>query len=439
MKHRSSITRRRFIKHSALGLGSSAVGFSAPWFSQAQSSPNGQLRIAAIGTGGRAAANIAGVAHEHIAALCDVDQNLLGKASEKWPQAKRYSDFRVMLEKESEKIDAVLVGTPDHTHAPAAAMAMRLGKHVYCEKPLTHTVHEARVLSDLARQNQLVTQMGTQIHAGNNYRRVVERIQSGAIGTIHRVHVWVNIGHSYSNGVFTTQTPKPAHLDWDLWLGPAVERPYTEGAHTFNWRQFWDYGNGRLGDFGCHYMDLVHWALNLRHPSRVHAKGPELDPISTPPWLEVDYHYSRPGQEPLHLTWHGNRTPEILQSLRTEAGEPIPFNSGQCFIGSKGILVSDYGKHLLLPEDTFKDIPAPEPFIENSIGHHKEWTEAIKQGGSTTCHFDYGAALTEAVLLGSVSYRSGEAIDYVAESANTARPGKARDLLHKEYRRGWFL
>ena len=128
--------------------------------------------------------------------------------------------------------------------------------------------------------------------------------------------------------------------------------------------------------------------------------------ISTPPWLEVDYHYSRPGQEPLHLTWHGNRTPEILQSLRTEAGEPIPFNSGQCFIGSKGILVSDYGKHLLLPEDTFKDIPAPEPFIENSIGHHKEWTEAIKQGGSTTCHFDYGAALTEAVLLGSVSYRS---------------------------------
>ena len=141
MKHRSSITRRRFIKHSALGLGTSAVGFSAPWFSRAQSSPNGQLRIAAIGTGGRAAANIAGVAHEHIAALCDVDQNLLGKASEKWPQAKRYSDFRVMLEKESEKIDAVLVGTPDHTHAPAAAMAMRLGKHVYCEKPLTHTVH----------------------------------------------------------------------------------------------------------------------------------------------------------------------------------------------------------------------------------------------------------------------------------------------------------
>ena len=378
----------------------------------AKESPNEKLNMGIIGSGGRGSANLRGVASENIVALCDVNVQTLEAVHKKYPKAKKYTDWRKMMDDKS--IDAVTVSTADHCHAPASVAAMRAGKHVYCEKPLTRDVHEARLVTETARKAGVATQQGTQIHAGNNYRRVVERIQSGAIGTIHRVHVWVNIGHSYSNGVFTTQTPKPAHLDWDLWLGPAVERPYTEGAHTFNWRQFWDYGNGRLGDFGCHYMDLVHWALNLRHPSRVHAKGPELDPISTPPWLEVDYPYSRPGQEPLHLTWHGNRIPEIVQSLRTAAGEPMPFNSGQCFIGSKGILVSDYGKHLLLPEDTFKDIPAPDPFIENSIGHHKEWTEAIKQGGKTTCHFDYGAALTEAVLLGSVSYRSGEAIDYMA-------------------------
>ena len=439
MKPVHTRSRRQFIQDAGLSLGVATAGLTFPWISQAQSSPNAQLRIAAIGTGGRAAANVAGVSHEALVALCDVDQNNLNQAAAKYPQAKLYQDFRVMLEKEMDRIDAVLVGTPDHTHAPAAAMAMRMGKHVYCEKPLTHTVHEARVLSDLARQNQLITQMGTQIHAGSNYRRVVEHIQSGSIGEVDRVHVWVNIGHSYSNGVFTNNTSAPANLNWDLWLGPAAERPFTEGAHPFNWRQFWDYGNGRLGDFGCHYMDLVHWALNLRQPTRIEASGPELNPVSTPPWLRVDYHYPRPGKRPLHLTWHGNRTPELVQSLRTADGKELPFGSGQLFIGSKGMLVSNYSKHLLLPEDDFSEIPAPSVHIQDSIGHHKEWTEAIRQGGQTTCNFDYGGALTEAVLLGSVAYRSGESIDYIVEAANTARPGKARDLLHKEYRKGWFL
>jgi predicted dehydrogenase len=439
MQSRSKVTRRSFLKQSSLAVGASASALHFPWIAKAQS-PNDKLQIAAIGTGGRAAANVAGASHEAIVAVADVDSNTLDAAAKKLPDARKYRDFRVMLEREADKIDAVLVGTPDHTHAPAAAMALRMGKHVYCEKPLTHTVHEARVLTDLAKQKQLVTQMGTQIHAGNNYRRVVELIQSGAIGKVERVHVWVSIGHSYSDGRFTTNTQAPASLDWDLWLGPAPERPFTEGAHPFNWRRFWDYGNGRLGDFGCHYMDLAHWALDLRQPTHIESKGPEVDLVSTPPWLEVDYkHPTRNGRGPVHLTWYGNRKPDIAKTLKDAEGNPINFGSAVLFIGEKGMVISDYGKHLLLPEETYRDFKRPDEFIPNSIGHHKEWTEAIRNGGKTTCHFEYSGALTEAVLLGSVSYRSGEAIEYIVESANTRTPGKARDMLHKEYRKGWYL
>ena len=207
-----------------------------------------------------------------------------------------------MLEKEADKIDAVMVGTPDHTHAPAAAMALRLGKHVYCEKPLTHTVFEARTLANLAKEKKLVTQMGTQIHAGDNYRRVVELIKAGAIGKVTECHVWVTA--KYSGGKFTTGTAAPAGLDWDLWLGPAPERPYSEGVHPFDWRKFWDYGTGALGDFGCHYMDLVHWALDLRAPTAVAAEGPPVDPVSSPEWCIAHYEYPARGEQPpvkLHL------------------------------------------------------------------------------------------------------------------------------------------
>ncbi|MDG1892679.1 MAG: Gfo/Idh/MocA family oxidoreductase [Verrucomicrobiota bacterium] len=430
-------SRRTFLRQSALSL--ALAGNAFPWIAKARS-PNDKIQIAAIGTGGRAAANVAGTAHEAIVAIADIDDNILDQTSKKLPSARRYRDFRVMLEREADQIDAVLVGTPDHTHAPAAAMALRLGKHVYCEKPLTHTVHEARVLSDLARQKQLVTQMGTQIHAGSNYRRVVELVRSNVIGSIKRVHVWVNIGHSYSDGRFTSDTPTPPEIDWDLWLGPAPSRPYSEGVHPFHWRKFWDYGNGRLGDFGCHYMDLAHWALELRQPTLVESRGPSVDPVTTPPWLEVDYHHPvRNGRSPVHLTWYGNQTPTLAKSLKDVNGKSIQYNSGLLFVGERGMILADYGRHRLLPDDTYRDFEAPEGTIPDSIGHHKEWTEAIRTGGKTTCHFDYAGALTETVLLGGVAYRSGESVSYVPESATTKNPGKARNLLHKEYRKGWSL
>ena len=432
--------RREFLKRSSAAAGSLAMGYFASPTSAAESnSPNERLNIAAIGTANRAAANISPLANQNIVALADIDANFLDQAGARFPNARKYQDFRVMLEKEADAIDAVVIGTADHTHAPAAAMALRLKKHVYCEKPLTHTVFEARTLARLAKRNNLVTQMGTQIHAGDNYRRVVELIQAGAIGQVTEVHVWS--GEKYSGAKFTADKPAPAHVDWDLWLGPAPERPYSEGCHPFDWRGFWDYGSGALGDLACHHMDLSHWALNLRHPTKIAAQGPAPDPVSTPAWCVVEYEYpARAGLPPVKLTWYDSgRRPDLLATFEDKEGKPIEWGDGQIFVGSEGMILAGYNHHLLLPEDKFVDYKRPEPTIPKSIGHHQEWVRAIKTGGPTTCNFDYSGALTEAVLLGTVSYRSGKALEWDAESLKVTNAPEAQALIHKEYRKGWTL
>lgn len=433
-----TVDRRAFLQTGIVagsGLAGS-IGFCSVGMAK---SPNERLSIAAVGTANRAAADIAGVAGENIVALCDVDASYLDRAGAKYRGARKYRDFRVMLEKDAEKIDAVVIGTPDHTHAPAAAMALRLGKHVYCEKPLTHTVLEARTLAELARKGKLVTQLGTQIHAGDNYRRVVELVRSGIIGAVHEAHVWVGV--SYGGARFTTGTPVPKHLDWDLWLGPAPARPYSEGVHPARWRRFWDYGTGGLGDFGCHYLDLVHWALELRHPTTIEASGPPVDPVATPAWLEVRYEYpARGAAPPVKVTWYdGGRRPRILDGLRDRHGKPLEWRSGQLFVGERGMIVSDYSRHLLLPLEKFADSQRPKPSIPSSIGHHLEWVHAIKTGGTTTCSFDYSGALTEAVLLGNVAYRAGTKIHWDAANLKVTNSPQAQQYLHTEYRKGWTL
>jgi predicted dehydrogenase len=433
-------SRRKFLGTSAAA--GAAVGLSYfvnPSPARESKSPNEKLNLAAVGATGRAGENIRGCASENIVAIADVDQSKLDEGARAYPNAEKFKDFRVMLEKMSDKIDGVLVGTPDHTHAPAAAMALRLKKHVYCEKPLTHTVLEARTLANLAKENKLVTQMGTQIHAGDNYRRVVELVQSGAIGDVKEAHVWVNV--NYSGAKFEYGDP-PAGLDWDLWLGPAPERPYSKNVHPFQWRRFWDYGTGGLGDFGCHYMDLTHWALKLRGPTAVAAEGPPVDEVSCPAWTIVTYDYpSRGDLPPVKLTWYdGGKQPEILKTLQTRDGQPLDFGSGQLFIGSEGMIISDYGRHLLLPGDKFADFKRPEATIPPSIGHHNEWLQAIKSGkGETTCNFDYSGSLTEAVLLGTVAYRSGKKIEWDAENLKVTNSPEAQQFVHKEYRKGWVL
>lgn len=445
----TSIDRRHFFQQSSLlGAGWIAACHTGSSLSAESTSPLERLNIAAVGTQGRAAANISGVSDQNIVALADTSLSCLEQAGKTYPHARRYRDFRVMLEKEADKIDAVVVGCADHTHAPAAAMAMRLGKHCYCEKPLTHTVYESRVLAELAQENELATQMGTQIHANNNYRRVVELVEGGAIGEIREVHVWVGVDYSKRRLITGKQTP--TDVDWDLWLGPSPDRPYCEcvdaegkvaPVHRFNWRWFWDYGSGGLGDFGCHYMDLAHWALQLKHPTSVVATGPQPFLVSTTSGIQVKYEYPSRGKlPPVSLTWYdGDQKPELLGKLRDGQGGPFGNSSGQLFVGSDGMIISNYSQHRLLPEDRFADFQRPDPTIPDSIGHHKEWIHAIKEGGTTTCNFDYSGALSEAVLLGVASYRSGEAIEWDAKNLKVTNSERAQQFIHKEYRAGWTL
>lgn len=409
---------------------------------------NEKLNIAMIGTANRAREDLNGVQQENVVALCDIDDRLLAAARQRFPEAKTYNDFRKMLEQPG--IDAVVIATADQTHAVATATALRLGKHVYCEKPLTHTVYEARVVARLAaRQKHLATQMGTQIHATSNYRRVVELVQSGAIGEITECHVWCE--KSLANSERPHEMPPvPSALHWDLWLGPAPARPYHPAYLPKTWRHWWNFGEGILGDMACHYVDLAFWALKLEHPTTIEAEGPPVHPETTPPWLIVRYEFSaRDKSPPVRLTWYdGGRRPEIFQhdleswyygKKPPEDAKPANWPNGVLFIGSKGKLIADYGRHQLLPEAQFKGFQAPPPFIAESIGHHAEWIKACKTGSPTTCHFGYSGALTEAVLLGNVAYRTGQKLEWDAAACKVKNSRQAANYLRTEYRKGWTL
>jgi predicted dehydrogenase len=428
------VTRRDFLRVSAAA---SAATFAVPAFVHAKS-PNEKLSVAVIGPAGRGAAQLdAAGSMENVVAICDVDQRNVAAVAPKYPQAKTYADFRKMLAEMEKSIDVVMVSTPDHTHAPAAAMAMRMGKHCYCEKPLTHSVYEARVLAQLAKEKNLVTQMGNQIHAEDNYRRVVELVQAGAIGPVTEVRVWSPA--RYGGGKRPTETPEvPAGLDWDLWLGPAPFRPYNPCYVPFKWRGWWDFGNGGLGDFGCHLMDLAFWALNLRHPTVIEAEGPPVDAESCGEGLTVNYEYAARGDlPPVKLTWYDGekaKQPGIPPGSNITA---LPM--GVLFIGKDGMLQADYGSRTLYPVEKFKDFPAPAPSIPASLGHHKEFFEACKTGGPTTCNFDYAGALTEAVLLGTVAYRIGKKIEWDAASLKATNCPEAAKYIRTPYREGWTL
>lgn len=430
--------RREFLKS---GSAAAAVTFAWSGAAKARSvSANEKLSIACIGTANRALANIQGVAGEDIVALCDVDSVFMertvkgGKNTPGFPDARQYRDYREMIEQEADKVDAVVVATADHNHAPATIRALRKNKHVYCEKPLTHTVQEARIVAETAKARGLVTQMGTQIHAGDNYRRVVEIIQSGAIGDVTEVHVWV--GKVWGGGELpkTGQEP-PSHLDWDLWLGPAPERPYYPGRyHPAQWRKWWDFGGGTLADMACHFMDLPFWALKLRHPTTCEAEGPPVHPQTCPMGLTVRYQYpERDGLAPCTVTWSdGNMIPRKVNGQRVGS-------SGVMFVGDGGMMFADYGSYRLFPQDKFAGFKPPKQTIPKSIGHHAEWIKACKEGdpSQTTCNFDYSGALTEAVLLGAVAYRTGQKLEWDAKNLTATNCPEAASLITKKYRPGW--
>jgi predicted dehydrogenase len=429
----NELNRRKFLEQ-AVALGSTAALATAVPCEE-KKPPSERLNLGIIGVAGRGADNLAAVGHENIVALCDVDIRRVGRARSAFPKARFIEDYRSLLDQKN--IDAVVISTPDHSHAIPAVRAMRAGKHVYCEKPLAHTVHEVRVMRETAAEHKTITQMGTQIHAENNYRRVVEIVRSGVLGNIARVHVWCQKRPTPGFRA-KKDTPPPDGLNYDLWLGPAAYRPYHPSHLHFDWRWWWDFGGGVLADMACHYMDLPFWALDLRAPSRVAASGKVVHEgdNDVPDLMRVDYQFPARGIAPaVHLSWyHGMNGPD-LEGKRVFPG----YDSGVLFEGQNGMLVADYGRHSLLPEEKFKDFVPPKPTIAPSIGHHREWLEAIKTGKPTTCNFDYAGALSETVLLGNVAYRCGRDLEWDSNTGRVVNAPAAASYLEREYRKGWKL
>jgi predicted dehydrogenase len=425
-------TRRRFLQSStAAALTLSAL--PAATYARIPGA-NQKLGIGIIGVGGQGGFSLHSLAPlENIVVLCDVDSKRVEKERAAHKNAAFTQDFREVVERKD--IDAVAVCTPDHTHAPIAMAALKANKHVYCEKPLCHTVYEVLALMNEARRRKLVTQMGTQIHAGENYRRVVEIIQSGILGPIQEVHTWVGV--SYAAKDFPADTPPiPEGLNYDLWLGPAAYQPYHKDFLPFWWRKYWKFGTGAFGDMACHHMDLPKWALGLGMPISIEAEGSPLHANGCPEWVIARYLFPRAeGGEPLPVTWYdgGKRPPQFA------AGKLPEWGNGNLFVGAKGMLLADYGRYQLLPKAEFKEFK-PTPKIPKSIGHHKEWCEAIKGNGQPLCRFDYSGPLSLAVLLGTVAYRSGQKLEWDHDKnwVGNSTP-KVEALLKKEYRQGWSL
>ena len=447
-RHMASMNRRSFLRSTAAA---GAALYAAPAVVRGRNL-NDKLDIAIIGSGGRGASNLRSVESENIVAVCDVNEAAVNFGSTRHPRALKFTDFRRLYDQAANRFDAVVVSTCEHTHAFATMPALQLGKHVYCEKPLTHNVWEARQIREMAAKTKVATQQGTQIHAGNNYRRVVELIQTGAIGPVTEVHVWVSrawglhasesAAEAAKDRVVVMDRPSeiqqvPTGLDWDLWLGPAPERPFHEVyVPGPNWYRWWDFGNGTMSDLGSHWIDLPFWALKLDHPLTIEARGPSPHPEIAPASMEVAYEYGRRGDlPPVRLTWYqGTHKPAIWQR-----GEIPQWASGVVFVGQKGMLLSDYRKHVLLPEDKFADFQRPEPFIPKSLGHHAEWINACKTGASTTCNFEYAGWLTEANHLGNVAFRTGKKLEWDHTKLEASNAPEAQRYIRRDYRKGWSL
>jgi predicted dehydrogenase len=423
-----------------------------------QPSANNKLNIAGIGVGGRGASDIQGVAGENIVVLCDADLRSASGTIKKHPNAKVYRDFREMLEKEQKNIDAVVIGAPDHIHAPAAIMAMKLGKHVYCEKPMAHTIYEARRMTQVAKETGVVTQMGNQGHAGEGLRLYWEYIHAGAIGTVKEVHVWSDRAGTperawWPQGIERPQgsAAVPDGLDWDLWLGPARWRPYAkfpngrggEAAYCpFNWRGWWDFGCGAIGDMAVHNADPAFFALDLGAPTAVEAQTSPVNDETLPVWNIITFDFPAKGNRPgIKMVWYdGAKLPPRPADL--EEGLKLGDN-GILFVGDKGSLLggSHAGTPRIVPEAKRKEFGRPPKTLPRSPGHHQEWIDACKAGKPEDAKsgFWYAGPFVEALLVGNLAVRLQKRVEWDGAKMRSPNCPEADNYITKFYRAGFDL
>lgn len=463
------VSRRQFIQTATLAGAGFWLGTSTSTAQalRQQADPLQRLNIASVGVGGKGSSDTDHAAQVgNLIAICDVDSDYLNAKGAKHTKAQKFADFREMLTKLEKDIDAVTVSTPDHTHAPASIMAMKMKKAVYCQKPLTHSVYEARMMRELAAKMGVATQMGNQGTAENGLRDAVEFIQAGGLGQVTECHVWTN-RPVWPQAPKITARPKgedpvPKYLAWDLWLGPAPFRPYHHGTdankkrgtyHDFNWRGWWDFGTGALGDMACHTANMAFMALKLGYPTSVMGDCGDLNPETFPAWAKVVFQFpQRDKMGPVTFTWYEGRKegklvhpPEELQAKILKQGESLA-SSGSILVGEKGILYSpnDYGAAYRLYLNKGVEPVKPAPTLARNgrgdLGMKQEWVEAIKGGPKPFSNFDYAAMLTETILLGNIAMkRMGTKLMWDGPNLKFTNDAEATKLLQREYRKGWTL
>ncbi|MCF7959025.1 MAG: Gfo/Idh/MocA family oxidoreductase [Phycisphaerae bacterium] len=447
----TSISRRKFLAGSAMAATSFHV---IPSGLLGADAPSNKLNIAGIGIGGQGRGNIRQCKKENIVALCDVDSNYAGGTFGEYPKAKTFVDYRVMFDKMHKDIDAVVIATPDHTHAVITMAAMKAGKHVFCQKPLTHTVFEARKITEAAKKYGVQTQMGNQGHSSEHIRLLKEWLADDAIGNVTEVHAWTDRpvgGNPWSDFAVKARSnetpPVPETLDWDKWLGPVAYRPYHPDYHPMKWRAWTDFGTGPLGDMGCHILDPAFWALDLGAPDSVQATSThwkeEVSSETYPRATIVRYEFPARGKRPpVKLTWtDGRLLPPIPDAFEPDRKLPA---SGAILIGDKGCIL--HGSHgaggvRIVPEVQMQAYKRPEKTIPRvKDGHVGDWIRACKDGKPASSSFEYGGALTEMVLLGVLAIRHpNHKLKWDAKNIRFTNDDQANKMLHIDYRKGWTL
>jgi predicted dehydrogenase len=448
MKKRSAITRRHFLGAAAAAWATVTIVPRHAVAGSGQTPPSEKLNLAGIGVGGQGRGDLEAVSSQNIVALCDVDTRRAGGTFQRFPRAKVYRDFRKMFDDMEKQIDAVVVATPDHTHAVAAMAAIRRGKHVYCEKPLAHSVHEVRELMKAAQEHKVVTQLGNQGHSFDTIRQFCEWIWDGAIGRVHTIHAGCSAINSGLNQLARLKEtrPVPATLDWDLWLGPAQQRPYHPAYLPASWRGWVPFGNGTIGDWTCHVIDPVFWALDLGAPRTIQAHVKDYDPKTQgdafPKGDVITFEFAANGKRgPITLVWHSG-TERIPRPKELEP-ERRAVDTGAVVYGDKGTIM--YGSHgaagvRIIPESKMKAYHQPPKTIPRVSGHHKDWLQAIRKNTKADSDFSYGGPLTEIALLGVIAIRlAGKKLEWDTQKMRFTNCPEANDLLQPPYRAGWTL